>query len=417
LESPRTRFVPWYVFLSDWSQESRLNKLQGPIAVPAHKLPKSLRVQTFVNGEKRQESTIDQLIFSVPFLIKTLSEGQTLQPGDVIATGTPAGVGFGQKPPVFLKPGDVVEVSVTGLGVLRNTIAEPSAKNQTVSRVSKITHIQSSNLNKTCGGVGLTSINSKHLYYRHAGNSTGSPIIFIHGLGGSSEYYTPLVSSLGLEKSHSLHFLDLEGHGLSPTSAASTVSISSYASDFHALAQHAKISGATVIAHSMGCFIALTLAIKYPELVSKLVLIGPPPNPLPEGGQNGSIARAAIVRGSGMAAVVDAVATAGTSARSKAENPLAIAATRMSLLGQDPEGYAKGCTALAGVAKKLPVQEIKAKTLIVTGDEDKVSPPQVCENYVGEIKGAELQVLREVGHWHIFEDLKGVAGAVEAFLR
>lgn len=417
MESLRTRFVPWYVFLSNWSQESRLNKVQGPIAVPAHKLPKSLRVQTFVNGEKRQESTIDQLIFSVPFLIKTLSEGQTLQPGDVIATGTPAGVGFGQKPPVFLKPGDVVEVSVTGLGVLRNTIAEPSAKNQTVSRVSKITHIQTSNLNKTCGGVGLTSINSKHLYYRHAGNPTGSPIIFIHGLGGSSEYYTPLVFSLGLEKSHSLHFLDLEGHGLSPTSAASTVSISSYASDFHALVQHAKISGATVIAHSMGCFIALTLAIKYPELVSKLVLIGPPPNPLPDGGQNGSIARAAIVRGSGMAAVVDAVATAGTSARTKAENPLAIAATRMSLLGQDPEGYAKGCTALAGVAQKLPVQEIKAKTLIVTGDEDKVSPPQICENYVGEIKGAELQVLREVGHWHIFEDLKGVAGAVEAFLK
>jgi len=389
----------------------------GPIAVPAHKLPKTLRVQTHVNGKKRQDSTTDDLIFSIPFLVRTLSEGQTLQPGDVLATGTPAGVGFGQKPPVFLKPGDVVEISVTGLGVLKNTIAEPSTKNQVITRVKNHSHIPISNLNKSCGGVGLTSINSKHLYYRHTGIATGSPIIFIHGLGGSSEFYTPLISSLGLEKTHSLHLLDLEGHGLSPTSAGSTISISSYASDFHALAQHSKISGATVIAHSMGCLIALTLATKYPILVSKLILLGPPPNPLPEAGQKGSIARAATVRSSGMAAVVDAVVTAGTSAKSKTDNPLGIAAARMSLLGQDPEGYAKGCTALAGAVEILPVQQIKAKTLIVTGDEDKVSPPQVCEKYAAEIKGSKVEVLPQVGHWHIFEDVKGVSNGVGPFLQ
>jgi protein involved in polysaccharide export with SLBB domain len=133
-----------------------------------------------VNGEKRQDSTTDELIFSIPFLVKTLSAGQTLQPGDVLATGTPAGVGFGQKPPVFLKPGDVIEVSITGLGNLKNTIADPTAINQTVSRVQKETHVPISNLNKSCGGVGLTSINSKQLYYRHAGVSDGSPIIFVH---------------------------------------------------------------------------------------------------------------------------------------------------------------------------------------------------------------------------------------------
>jgi pimeloyl-ACP methyl ester carboxylesterase len=239
---------------------------------------------------------------------------------------------------------------------------------------------------------------------------------FFSGLGGSSESYTPLINTLGLSNSHSLHLLDLEGHGLSPTSAASTISISSYASDFHALAQHAKISSATVVAHSMGCFIALTLAIKYPELVSKLILLGPPPNPLPEGVQAGSITRAATARSSGMSAVVDSVVTAGTSAKSKAENGVAIAATRLSLLGQDPEGYAKGCTALAGVSAKLNVAEIKAKTLIITGGDDKVSPPQVCEKYAEEIKGSKVEVLSQVGHWHIFEDLKGVAAVVGSFL-
>jgi hypothetical protein len=61
---------------------------KGPIAVPASKLDKVLRVQTHVNGEKRQDATTDDLIFSIPFLIMTLSEGQTLQPGDIVATGT-----------------------------------------------------------------------------------------------------------------------------------------------------------------------------------------------------------------------------------------------------------------------------------------------------------------------------------------
>jgi 2-keto-4-pentenoate hydratase/2-oxohepta-3-ene-1,7-dioic acid hydratase in catechol pathway len=61
---------------------------QGPFAVPASYLPTKLQVQTHVNGELRQDATTDDLIFSIPTLIKTISEGQTLQPGDVIATGT-----------------------------------------------------------------------------------------------------------------------------------------------------------------------------------------------------------------------------------------------------------------------------------------------------------------------------------------
>jgi pimeloyl-ACP methyl ester carboxylesterase len=380
-------------------------------------LPKSLRVQTWVNGEERQNATIEDLIFSIPFLVKTLSEGQTLQPGDVLATGTPAGVGIGKKPPVFLKPGDEVEISVTGLGTLKNKIAEPTSTNKTIEAVGRSTNIPIANLSKTLGGVGLTYINSKQLYYRQAGVSTGPPIIFIHGLGGSSEFYTPLISSLGLERTYSLHLMDLEGHGLSPTSAASEVSISSYASDFAALAKYVHASRAVVIAHSMGCFVALTLALQHPGLVSKLILIGPPPNPLPEAGQNGSIARAALVRSSGMAAVVDAVVTAGTSAKSKSDNSLAIAAVRMSLLGQDPEGYAKGCTALAGASQALPVRNLQAQTLIVSGSEDKVSPPQVCEKYASEIKGANVHILPQVGHWHNFEDIAGVAKVVGPFLQ
>lgn len=368
-----------------------------------------------MNGEERQNATIEDLIFSVPFLIQTISEGITIRPGDVIATGTPAGVGIGNKPPVFLKSGDTIEVSITGLGTLKNKISEQSATNLTISRVSKETSIPISNLAKTSGGVGLTTVNFKQLYYQQKGAS-GPPIIFIHGLGGSSEFFTPLIDTLGLKTSHSLHLLDLEGHGLSPTSATSSISISSYASDFQALAQQKNITGATIIAHSMGCFIALTLALNQPDLISNLILIGPPPNGLPEAGQKGSIARAAIVRDSGMAAIVDAVSDASTSENTKLNNPLATAAIRLSLLGQDPEGYAKGCTALAGVANALPVAGIRARTLIVTGDEDKVSPPTVCEKYAEDIKGAKVVVLPKVGHWHLFEDLASAAKAIKSFL-
>jgi pimeloyl-ACP methyl ester carboxylesterase len=384
--------------------------------VPAHRLPKSLRIQTHVNGEERQNATIEDLIFSVPILVKTLSEAQTLQPGDVVATGTPAGVGIGKKPPLFLKPGDKIEVSVTGLGVLENVISEFGAKNQTIERVAKSTHIPVANLSKTLGGIGLTSINSKLLHYRHVGDATGPQVIFVHGLGGSSEFFSPLISSLALDKTHSIHLMDLEGHGLSPTSAASSISISSYASDFAALAKQLNLSGATVIAHSMGCFVALTLALQHPELVSKLILLGPPPNPLPGAAQTALMARAFLVRSSGMVAVVDTSIMDGTSVKSKTDNPIGVAACRMSLLGQDPEGYAKGCTALANVSQALPVQHIKAQTLIVTGDEDKVSPPHVCEKYASDIVGAKVHILPQVGHWHNFEDVAGVAMAVGPFL-
>ncbi|KUJ06409.1 fumarylacetoacetate hydrolase-like protein [Mollisia scopiformis] len=386
----------------------------GPIAVPATYLPKTLRVQTSVNGEKRQDSTSGDLIFSVPILIKTLSEGTTLQPGDVIATGTPAGVGFGQKPPVFLKPGDNIEISVTGLGTLRNVVGDGSENGTATS--TPISHIPVSNLSKTCGGVGLTSLGSKKLYYHQCGKAGASPIIFIHGLGGSSENFKPLISKLNLSRHYSLHLLDLEGHGLSPTSATSVISISSYAADVYALAEHARIRQATIIAHSMGCLVAFSLAIQHPEIVSKLILLGPTPSPLSPSDRTIRLERATSVRKSGMGPVADSAAETRMSLKTKSENLLAITAVRMCLLGQDHEGYAKGCMALANETEALPIHGIKAKTLIVTGDEDVVSSPGVCEDYGSKIPDSRIEILPQTGHWHVFEDLVGVVNAIGPYL-
>ena len=96
----------------------------GPYAVSADEAGdvQTLEVETLVNGERRQFAAVKDLIFGIPELIETISAGITLLPGDVIATGTPAGVGIGFDPPRFLASGDVVEISITGLGALRNRI-------------------------------------------------------------------------------------------------------------------------------------------------------------------------------------------------------------------------------------------------------------------------------------------------------
>lgn len=83
-----------------------------------------LRLQTRVNGQVVQDATIDQMIFDIPHQIEYCSTFTRLEPGDVIVTGTPGGVGAKRTPPLWLKPGDIVEVEIDRLGVLRNGVAD-----------------------------------------------------------------------------------------------------------------------------------------------------------------------------------------------------------------------------------------------------------------------------------------------------
>ena len=96
----------------------------GPWIVTADEIPNphALRIATRVNGVTKQDSRTEQMVFTVPRIIRDLSAGMALVPGDVIITGTPEGVGFARKPPEFLKVGDVVEVEIEKIGVLRNTV-------------------------------------------------------------------------------------------------------------------------------------------------------------------------------------------------------------------------------------------------------------------------------------------------------
>jgi 2-keto-4-pentenoate hydratase/2-oxohepta-3-ene-1,7-dioic acid hydratase in catechol pathway len=101
----------------------------GPWLVTADEIPDphSLDIELRVNGELRQKSNTNDLIFKIPELIEFISQDLTLLPGDIISTGTPSGVGVFRDPPVFLKPGDEVAISIDHIGEIRNRVVEPDA--------------------------------------------------------------------------------------------------------------------------------------------------------------------------------------------------------------------------------------------------------------------------------------------------
>ena len=99
----------------------------GPQLVTADELPAGaagLRLQTRLNGQVVQDASTRNLMFDVATLVSVLSEAMTLNPGDIVVTGTPAGIGAARRPPLFMKAGDVCEVEIEGLGVLRNPIVD-----------------------------------------------------------------------------------------------------------------------------------------------------------------------------------------------------------------------------------------------------------------------------------------------------
>ena len=114
----QARYSQWHI---GKSQDSFCP--MGPVAVARDHIDLAdTGLRTWVNDELRQDSNTGLLIFDVPTIIKTISEGLTLLPGDVIATGTPAGVGIGFKPPRYLADGDVVRCEIDGIGRLENTV-------------------------------------------------------------------------------------------------------------------------------------------------------------------------------------------------------------------------------------------------------------------------------------------------------
>lgn len=357
----------------------------GPWAVTADEVDiADLRLRTHVNGELRQDANTAQLIFDVATIIETLSAGITLQPGDVIATGTPVGVGIGFDPPKYLQAGDEVVVSAPGLGELRNTIGPEARRDD------------------------LRPAGSAELFVEKAGQ--GPPVVLIHGLGGATTVYDAQAAALA--EDHTVLRYDLSGHGRSPH--AGPASIDRWVAELAALLDAEGIGETAIVAHSMGTLVAATFAAAHPERVGRLALLGPVRAQGPQA-KEATRARARTVRSGGMSAVADTIVAAATSEETRTQRPLAAALVRELLLGQDPDGYAAACEALAA-AIEPDFASITCPVLQLTGDADKVSPVAVNEEIRAQLPKARLHVLDGVGHWHTVEAPDEVTRHLRDFL-
>lgn len=358
----------------------------------------------------RQEQNTSELIFDIPTLIETVSSGITIQPGDVIATGTPAGVGIGRQPPLYLKPGDKVEVSIGNLGTLVNEIDSYDAPPPVCPPVRR-------SIQRFAGAPDAFARDlGRHgrLHVKTSGAESGSVILFVHGLGGSSQNFEPIISKAKLEESHRVVSFDLRGHGLSSLGSTDKLVFEDYAGSIGAVLDWARADKAVIVAHSMGGLVATTFAARSPERVTHLVLIGGV-KAFPDAGKKALSDRAAAVRKGGMAAIADTVTAAGTSQKTKSSNTMAIAAVRSSLLNTNPEGYAAACEALAA-AVEPDYSKITARTILLAGSEDKTCPEATIKFLHEQIRGSEVFAINDVGHWHQLEDHKAVADATTKFI-
>jgi 2-keto-4-pentenoate hydratase/2-oxohepta-3-ene-1,7-dioic acid hydratase in catechol pathway/pimeloyl-ACP methyl ester carboxylesterase len=357
----------------------------GPWAVTADEVDiANLQLQTTVNGELRQDTNTQLLIFDVPTIIETLSAGMTLEPGDVIATGTPVGVGIGFDPPKYLQPGDEVIVTATGLGELRNVVGAPADPDH------------------------LVIAGTHRLFVEKTGS--GPTVVMIHGLGGATTVYDPQVAALA--ETHTVLRYDLSGHGRSP--CAGSVGIDGWVAELAELLDVEGIDQAALVAHSMGTLVANSFAARYPDRVTKVALLGAV-RAQNEEAKAATRGRARTVRDGGMSAVADTIVGAALSKTTHAERPVTVAAVRELLLGQDREGYATACDALAA-ATEPDFAAINVPVLLITGNEDKVSPVETNEALLSIYPNAQLQVLEGVGHWHSLEDHAAVTAQLVEFL-
>jgi 3-oxoadipate enol-lactonase len=221
----------------------------------------------------------------------------------------------------------------------------------------------------------------------------GDAVLMIHGLGGTTNTFTPLAAAFARYKRVRL---DLPGSGRSAR-IQGDLSIELFRDSVFKCMQFLKIDKAHVVAHSMGTMVAQQLALARPDAVRSLALFGPLLAP-PEQARVSIRSRAERARREGMQGIADALVQGSLSSETKNRKPAVIAFVRESLMGQDPDGYARTCEALAD-AQAADAAAIACPTLLVTGDEDAVAPPQTVRMMAQKIPGSRVEVLRGCGHW------------------
>ena len=245
----------------------------------------------------------------------------------------------------------------------------------------------------------------------------GDAVVCLHGLGGSSNTWTPVMPALS---PYRVVRIDLPGSGRSHA-VPGTLSIERLAQAVLTVCARLGIARAHFAGHSMGTIVCQWLAIEQPKRVRSLALFGPLLAP-PDAARAAIRTRASKARTEGMAGMQEIAQTlmnAATSADSRQRSPAAAAFVRESLMRQDSDGYARNCDALAE-AQPAAVERIQAPVLLVTGDEDGVAPPQsvraLAERMSGAQGGVRTVVLSRCGHWTPIERPEECARELRDFL-
>ncbi|KAJ5574355.1 Alpha/beta hydrolase fold-1 [Penicillium hispanicum] len=262
---------------------------------------------------------------------------------------------------------------------------------------------------------------------------TGLTFIFIHGLGSSQNYYFPVIPHL--TAAHRCITLDTYGSARSPYTNE-PVSLSGIAADVIGALDALSISKAVVVGHSMGGLVVMELGARYSDRVQGVVAVGPTH---PSGAlvtvmskraetvleepilctlalcHTLSIdtinANAAVL--AGMEPMANTIPTAAVGSRS---TPLQRAFIRELILGQDPNGYAALCRAIAN-AQPADYAAVQAPFLLIAGEEDKSASMEGCKHIFENVssKSKSLEVLKGVGHWHCIEASDDVGALIARF--
>jgi pimeloyl-ACP methyl ester carboxylesterase len=227
----------------------------------------------------------------------------------------------------------------------------------------------------------------------------GDAVVCVHGLGGSSNSFQPLMPALAR---HRVIRVDMPGSARSHR-VEGPLTIGRFVETLQSVCTRLNVTRAHWIGHSLGTIVCQHLAVAAPKLVRSIALFGPLMAP-PEPARVAIRGRAAKARGEGVAGMHEialGLLGAAISADTRQRAPLAVAFVRESLMRQDPDGYARTCEALAD-AEAAAVDRIEAPVLLVTGDEDGVAPPQSVRAFADKLHGAKnvrVVVLPKCGHW------------------
>jgi 3-oxoadipate enol-lactonase len=226
----------------------------------------------------------------------------------------------------------------------------------------------------------------------------GPAVVCVHGLGGSSNTWTPVMPALAR---HRVIRVDLPGSARSQR-VEGELSIERYVDALLAVCERLGVARAHWLGHSMGTIVCQHIAAAHPKRVASVALFGPLIAP-PDAARTAMKARAAKARGGAeaMQEITEGLLNAALSADTRQRQPLAVAFVRESLMRQDGEAYARSCEALAN-APAAAVETIEAAVLLVTGDEDGVAPPQAVRAMAERLHRARsprVVVLPKCGHW------------------